>query len=110
MEINYIIPSITLAFILLDICSGIIQAFANKEVSSEKMRKGLFHKIAFILFIILGYMCEFACVYMELGFNFPIGDSVCVYICLTEIVSIVENIAKLNPDLAGSKLLDLFKQ
>jgi toxin secretion/phage lysis holin len=109
MEFNIVIPVIACAFILMDIVTGIVQAIANKELESGKMRSGLYHKLAFIFAMVLGYLCEFACGYMELGFAIPLATPVCVYVCLTELVSIVENIIKLNPELKDSKLWDLFK-
>lgn len=105
-----IFPMITGCFILLDIITGIIQAIANKEVSSEKLRKGAFHKIAFVLIICLAYLIDYGVGYIDLGFDFPIVLPTCTYICFTEIVSILENIVKLNPSLKGAKIFDLFKQ
>lgn len=102
------IPIITMIFIVLDIASGMAQAFANKNVSSEKLRQGLFHKMAFIFAIALGYLIEYAMGYMNLGFDAPIAIVVCVYVCLTEIISIVENITLLNPELRNTKFLELF--
>jgi toxin secretion/phage lysis holin len=106
----HVLPIIlTLAFILFDLITGVVQAVANGELESGKMRSGLYHKLAFIFAMILGYLCEFACGYMELGFTIPLAIPVCVYICLTEIVSIIENIIKLNPELKDSKIWNLFK-
>lgn len=104
-----ILPMITGCFILLDIVTGITQAIANKEVSSEKLRKGAFHKIAFVMIICLAYLIDYGVGYIDLGFNFPIVVPTCTYICFTEIVSILENIVKLNPSLKGSKIFDIFK-
>lgn len=109
MEINYHILIITAAFIVLDIVTGFIQAVANKNLTSSKMRDGLFHKIAFILVVALAILCEQAQVYMpDLGFTVPLLVPACLYIVLTEIVSIIENIGKCNSELLNSKLLGLF--
>lgn len=104
-----ILPLITGIFILFDIISGIIQAIANKDVSSEKLRKGAFHKIAFVLIVCLAYLIDYGVGYIDMGFNFPIVIPTCTYICFTEIISILENIVKLNPSLKGSKILDIFQ-
>lgn len=103
-----VLPSIVGCFILLDIATGIIQAIANKDLSSEKLRKGAFHKMSFVLIICLAYLIDYGVGYIDLGFNFPIVVPTCTYICLTEIISIVENIIKINPELKDSKVLSIF--
>lgn len=103
-----ILPFIVGLFILLDIVSGIAQAIANKELSSEKLRKGAFHKFSFVIIICLAYLIDYGTGYVDLGFNFPIVWPTCIYIILTEIISITENVVLLNPELRGSKLIKIF--
>lgn len=103
-----ILPSIVGCFILLDIVSGIAQAVANHNVSSEKLREGAFHKMAFVLIICLAYLIDYGVAYIDLGFDFPIVVPTCAYIILTEVVSIVENVVRLNPSLKGSKIVHIF--
>lgn len=98
-----------LLFVCFDFLTGIIKAIVNKNVCSTTMRNGLFHKSAFALVIILAIMCEAAMTHLDLGFSVPLVAPVCVYIVLTEIASILENITEINPELAGSKLFDLFE-
>lgn len=104
-----ILPIIVGCFIMLDIISGVTQAVCNKELSSEKLRKGAFHKFSFVIIICLAYLIDYGVGVIDLGFNFPIVWPTCVYICLTEIVSITENIILINPELKGSRLIKLFK-
>lgn len=104
-----IMPMITCAFILVDIITGITQAFANHTVSSDKLREGAFHKMAYIIIMTLAYLIDLTTGYHDLGFDFPLLDPVCVYLIFTEIVSILENVCKLNPELRGSKIFNLFK-
>ena len=96
-------------FMLFDIASGIMQAIKNKELSSEKLREGAWHKMGLIIFVCLAYFIDYGTGYLDLGFNFPIVTPLCIYICLTEVVSIVENVVKLNPELKGTKLVSFFK-
>lgn len=103
------ITAFVLGFIALDLITGFAQAVANKTVNSTKMRDGLWHKYGFILTMILAAMIEWAMQYIDLGFTLPLFVPVCVFIMLTEIVSIFENICKLSPELASSKLAQLFK-
>ena len=102
------IAAFTAAFIALDIASGFVQAVANKELDSAKMRDGLWHKCGFALAIILAALIEWAMQFIDLGFTLPLFAPVCVFIILTEVVSIFENACKLSPELANSKLAQLF--
>lgn len=104
----YVVVS-TLLFVCFDFLTGVIKAVKNKNVSSTVMREGLLHKCAFVLVIVLAIMCEAAMTHLDLGMTLPLVAPVCVYIVLTEIASILENIAEINPELAGSKLFELFE-
>lgn len=103
------ITAFALGFIALDLITGFAQAVANKTVNSTKMRDGLWHKCGFVLTILLAAMIEWAMRYIDLGFTLPLFVPVCIFIMLTEIVSIFENICELSPELASSKLAQLFK-
>lgn len=104
-----ILPAIVCVFIVLDIVTGLIQAIANKCVDSSKLRQGAFHKFAYIFLMVLAYIIDFTMGYYDMGFAFPLLDPVCVYLVLTEVVSILENITKLNPALKGTGILNIFK-
>lgn len=106
---GYQILIITLIFILGDLCSGFIAAVAIKNVNSEKLRKGLWHKSGFIGLIALGYGLEIAARYADLGFEVPAVVMVCVYIIVTEAVSIFENLCILNPKIIASPLGSVFQ-
>lgn len=108
-EISYAIM-LVFTLMLLDIVSGLIAACKNKTLESTKMREGLFHKSAIILVLILAWVCEFFVFKVpELGISVPILIPACAIIFTMELISILENLAKINPDLANTKLLDLFK-
>ena len=100
---------VVLVFILFDFITGLIKAYANKNLSSTKMREGLLHKVAFVLVLLLGWLCEFAT--PILGLPEPFGAiyyGVAVYIVLTEICSIIENLGEMNPELTSSGIISLF--
>lgn len=103
------IPVIVLSFIVLDLATGVAKGAASHDLDSKKMRNGLFHKMGFIMAMALSYLCEYAMIYMELGFTVPIVNGVAIFICLTEIVSILENIKELNPKLDNYWFLKYFK-
>lgn len=102
------IAAIVAAFIVMDLATGIMQAVANKTLDSTKMRAGVWHKCGFIMVIILAALVEWAMQFIDLGFTLPLFAPVCVFIILTETVSIFENVCKLSPELANTKLAQLF--
>lgn len=108
MEIDYHVLAIVAGFIVMDIATGFCQACVNKTVDSTVLRLGLWHKSAYIFAIFLALLIEYSTLHMDLGFEVPLTIPVCCYIALTEIVSIVENLGRINPELMDSKLLDFF--
>ena len=108
MIIDYHILAIVAAFIVLDFITGFSQACVNKTVDSSVLRLGLWHKAAYVFAIAAAVLCEYSTYHLDLGFTAPITIPVCAYISLTELVSIIENLGKINPELANSKLLDFF--
>ena len=99
---------ITLAFIALDFVTGWIKALATHSFSSTKMREGLYHKVSLVLCMILGGLVDFAQGYIDMGVTVPVAGAICVYICLMETTSIIENVCKINPQIVPDKLAALF--
>lgn len=110
ININWMVIIITLLFIMFDFTSGFVQACANRNVSSTKLREGLFHKCGFIFAICFGILCEWSMQFIDLGFDVPIATAICVYIILTEITSILENLGNLSPEFADSRFLSFFSK
>ena len=109
ISINWALIVIACVFMVLDIVSGFAAAAKNHEVSSKVMKAGLWHKCGFLLAIMFGIVCEYAMNYADFGFTLPIQTAVCTFICCIEIISILENLGKLSPELAGSGFLQIFK-
>ena len=95
---------ITGVMILMDIVVGFAGAVHNKDVQSGKLREGLWHKAGFVGLIALAYVIQYATLYADLGFEVPTVMAVCVYVIVTEIVSVFENLCVLNPQLVDSPL------
>lgn len=91
--------AVTAGFIVLDVISGISYAVKSKTWTSTKMREGLFHKMALIIFIALAILCDYGQRFLNLGFNIPITTGVLIYVCSMEIGSTGENLVKINPEL-----------
>ena len=102
---------VTIGFIALDVVTGYSQAIANKCVSSEKMRKGFWHKMGIVFVLILAGMVDI-CVQIgvgnQIGFATPIFECACAYIIVMELTSILENVCKLNPELANNAIMQIF--
>ncbi len=107
--IQFDLVIIALVAMILDIITGFASALKNADLSSSKMREGLWHKAGFCGLLILAYMVQFAMFHMELGLDFPAVDAVCVWIVVTEIVSIVENLCIINPTIMDSPVGKLFR-
>lgn len=109
-QINWPLIIICLSFSTLDIITGFVQAIINKCVSSEEMRKGLLHKLGFVLAIVFGCLCEYASLYTNLEFAIPVQGFVCGFIILIEMASNLENLVQINPELANKKFMNFFRQ
>ena len=108
--LDWHVYAIVSAAILLDVISGLLQATVNHSLSSEKLRQGIYHKSSYLLIIALAALIEYGGAHLDLGFTAPVFLPVCIYIVLTEAVSIFENITKVNPELKESPLFKLLGQ
>lgn len=101
---------VCLCFIVADYASGVAKAIHSKELDSTKMREGLWHKAGFIGAMILGYGCQSLVNFGFLPDSFSaIFGGVCVWVMLTEAISIFENLCQLSPELSNSPLAALLK-
>lgn len=103
-----VIPCI---MIVCDVITGYIAAMCMGTVDSKKMKKGIYGKLGELFAIALGFFLEFAIsIYgadvLGMPASIPIGVSVCAYVFLTELVSVIENIGCMNPKI-GAKLIEV---
>lgn len=102
MNAVYSVPvevKLALAFMVIDVFTGVLKAVKNKELNSTKAREGIYKKASFILFIAFGYLADYAMDYVDMGFNFPAAVTICTLIAVTEAISVLENLGQINPDL-----------
>lgn len=90
---------LALAFMVIDVFTGVLKAVKNKELNSTKAREGIYKKASFILFIAFGYLADYAMNYVNMGFNLPAATTICTLIIVTEAISVLENLGQINPDL-----------
>ena len=89
-----------IAFILLDVVSGVASAYYRKDISSQKLRTGLWHKLGYFFVIFCAIVIEWTMTKgLDLGFSLPLVVPICIWVSLMEIVSTLENAAEMNPDL-----------
>lgn len=97
--------------ILMDVVCGIMGAARNKELCSTIMRDGLYNKFGELMLLLLAiFINEVLLVtpFDKIGIPPEIAYAVAIYIAIMEIISIIENICKINPDLPFAKILLMF--
>lgn len=99
---------VTMCFILMDLITGLVGAFKNKDFKSCIMREGLYHKAGSVLIIVFFTLIDYSQRFVDLGFSVPIAGIGCAYICLMEVGSIIENISKINPELTPEFIQKIF--
>lgn len=104
-----VVIGIVFLLVLIDYITGVVNAIMHGELSSERMRQGLGHKFAYLAIICVALIVEYGSSYINLGIELPVFMPVCAGICLIEITSIMENCAKINPELNNSNILNIFK-
>ena len=99
---------IALVFNALDLITGIITAVKNKDIQSAKLRDGLFKKAGFLLCYFVAWLVDTQGTRIGFHFGISILPIVILYVCTTELVSILENICKINSNILPEKLMELF--
>lgn len=98
---------VALLFNLTDLLTGLISAVKAKDLQSTKLRDGFFKKIGFLICYFLALMID---TYgSEVGFVLSIKllPIIISFVCITEVVSIIENLSKIT-DILPEKLLTIF--
>lgn len=99
---------VALVFNGLDLITGIVGAIKDGEqMKSSKLRDGLFKKVGFIFCYALGIAINYAKTFLKLPFGVDLVPVICTYAIITEVVSIVENISRINPNILPEKLKEL---
>lgn len=97
--------------IIMDIVCGTVAAMRNKELCSSIAREGMYNKIGEAMFLLIGIIAnEILAIppFDGLGISPDVAYLVAAYIAWMELVSILENICKINPELPFAKILMMF--
>lgn len=100
---------VAVLFNFIDLLSGSLAAVKNKEIESRKLREGMLKKVAFLLCYAIGYLIDHYGQHAGFDLGVEVLTVIIFYAVTTELVSIIENISKLNPDILPEKLLEIFK-
>lgn len=93
---------------VLDVLFGLVNALMSGTFSSAKMREGIKHKSASLGFVLVGIVADGTIVGgLDIGLDAPVLVTICVYICIMEILSLLETFVALNPELESSPLFKL---
>ena len=92
---------IVLGFIAFDVVTGLIKAGYNGNYNSAIMRQGGFHKSMEVMAMAVAYFVEYAVVYVNISVDVPAVPAVTLYICIMELISILENICAVNPQMCA---------
>lgn len=93
---------------VLDIVTGIIKSVYNGKFSSEDLRKGLTHKLVYVVILTLAWFIEQAEMHVDLGISWPLVVPVTVALSAIDIVSILENAVAIDPELGKGKISGIF--
>lgn len=97
--------------IIMDIVCGTVAAMRNNELCSSIAREGMYNKIGEAMFLLISIIANKVLAmppFDSLGISPDIAYIVAAYIAWMELVSILENICKINPELPFAKILMMF--
>ena len=97
--------------IIVDIVCGTVAALRDKKLCSYIAREGMYNKIGEAMLLIVGIIANESLSippFDTLGISPNVAYLVAAYIGWMELVSILENICKINPDLPFAKILLMF--
>ena len=113
---------VTALAIVLDVVTGFAGAIKTGNVMSGKMREGLWHKAGFAGLIVMAFLLEYMLAHIPVGgvelayiqdictalSSIPLVLSACLWVIVTEAVSVMENLCVLNPSIADSPIGRIF--
>lgn len=99
---------VALIFNALDLVTGLVSAVKSKDIQSSKLRDGLFKKVGFIFCYFVAWLVDTQGHVIGFRLGVTILPVIILYVCTTELVSILENISKINSDILPEKLMELF--
>lgn len=114
--------TVTFLAMVLDVALGFAGAVKTGTVKSGKMREGLWHKAGFVGLVAVAFLLEYFIAHVDASSitvpyiveacnalaAIPLVLAACVWVILTEAVSVVENLCVLNPEIEKSPIGRIF--
>lgn len=100
---------IVLVFMLLDIITGLAQAFSTGSYDSSKMRLGMWHKLTEILAVCFCGFCDYALPVINITLPVELYGCIIAYLVIMECGSIIENLGSMFPEI-GKYLGNVFEK
>lgn len=99
-----------LLLVIVDFITGLIGHTMREGFSSSNVRKGLVHKFAYVIALLLCLILEKIMEYYDLPMIYAgaLYSLTYVWIVITETGSILENLVLINPDLADNSFMRIF--
>lgn len=97
--------------IIMDIVCGVVGAARNRELCSSIMRDGMYNKFGEVMLLLIAIIANEVLAmppFDSMGISPDIAYIVAIYIAGMELLSILENICKINPELPFAKILMMF--
>lgn len=109
--LDYHVYIIVAGVVFIDIVSGLVKAFISDGFNSTKMRNGIAHKFTYIIALSLATMIEYGSIYLDFGYHITaLQPATAIYIVVTEVGSILENLVVINPDLSNNNFMAIFSK
>lgn len=93
-----------LGFSLIDIITGILSALKNKNLKSGSLRDGIFKKFGYLLLMVMCFLIDEGGQYVGLTLSVELLPIVVIYLVITEVTSILENLCEMIPGLKSLNL------
>lgn len=108
--VNWQVITITCAFMLLDVVSGVCNACMHGKFQSSAMRQGLWHKCATLMVMLAASLCDGVSGAEVSVLGVPLGavEAFGAMAITMELGSFLENCLKMNPDLNASRVFQMF--
>lgn len=96
--------------VVIDYGLGMIGAVVRGNWDSGIMRLGLLHKLSYLFAVVVGWIVQYLVSVFELPYvnGVAIVTLICVWIIITEVSSILENLCVINPNLATNSFMSIF--
>lgn len=106
----YIALIVIFVLVVMDYLTGLWGGCVTEGFDSTKMRIGLHHKATYLVVILLCILVEVICKILEI--NTLLADGITIltlgWIAVVEVGSILENLCKINPELADGPFMKIF--